>query len=317
MSKVSIIVPVYNTEKYLEKCLDTLVNQTLTEIEILIVNDGSTDNSIEIIKKYSDKYPNLIRYFEKENGGLSSARNYAIPYATGDYIGFVDSDDYVSLDTFEELYNLAKSKDLDLVECNFIWEYSSKSKEDVGFNYQNKSDFFLHGRVMSCNKLFKSSIIKENNIEFPIGLRYEDIEFFYKVIPLIKNYELISKPFYHYMQRENSIINKQNKKTADIFIILNNLLDFYKLNNIYEEYKEKLEYLYIRFLLGSSFLRIVKIKDKKIRKELLNKSFNELNTNFPDWKRNELLKIKSKKNTYYRTINKFTFKIYSKIFKCI
>ena len=248
---------------------------------------------------------------------MSDARNFAIPYINSKYVGFVDSDDFVELDMFERMYNIATEKDLDLVECNFTWEYPNKIKNDCGTNYLKKEDFFINGRVMVCNKLFKSSILKENKITFPIGLRYEDIEFFYKLLPYINNSSLIPDKFYHYMQRENSIINKQNEKTADVFIILNNIINFYKKNNLFDNYKEELEYLYIRFLLGSSFLRIVKIKDKKIKKELLNKTINELYLVFPNWKKNKLLKIKTKKNMYYKTINKFTFKLYSFIFSFI
>ena len=317
MPKVSIIVPVYNTEKYLEKCLNSLVNQSLENIEIIVVNDGSTDNSELIINKFKQDYPNKIIYLKKENGGLSDARNFAIPYVSSEYVGFVDSDDYVELDMFEKLYNLAIEKKLDLVECNFNWEYPNRIKIDQRINYLEKKDFFLFGRVMACNKLFKASIIKENNIIFPKSLNYEDIEFFYTLIPYINNYSLINDSLYHYIQRDNSIINNQNEKTADIFIILNNIINFYKKNNLFDIYKNELEYLFIRFLLGSSFLRIVKIKNKKLRKELLNKSINELYLIFPNWKNNKLLKIKSKKNMYYKTVNKFTFKIYSFIFKFI
>ena len=316
MVDVSIIVPVYNTENYLKKCLDSLVNQTIKNIEIIIVNDGSNDNSQSIIDEYSQKYPN-IKCLSKENGGLSDSRNYAFSYVAGKYIGFVDSDDYIEQDMYEKMYNKASQNDLDLIECNFIWEYENKIKNDIGTKYLNINDYFLNGRVMACNKLFKTSIIKENNIKFPIGLRYEDIEFFYKLVPYINKYELLEDPFYHYVQRSNSIINEQNYKTADIFEILKNIIIYYKNNNIYEEYKDKLEYLYIRFLLGSSFLRITKIKNKKIRKTLLNKTIYELYETFPNWKKNKLLKIKNKKNIYYKTINKFTFKIYSMIFRII
>ena len=315
MPKVSIIVPVYNTEKYLDKCLNSLVNQTLQDIEIIVVNDGSKDNSEAIINKFKQNYSDKIVYLNKENGGLSDARNYAIPYVKSDYIGFIDSDDYIEFDMFEKMYNIAIEKNLDLVECNFNWEYPNKIKEDCGINYSSKKDLFLFGRVMVCNKLFKTSIIKENNIIFPKSLNYEDIEFFYKLAPYIENSYLLPNIFYHYIQRENSIINNQNEKTADIFIILNNIIEFYKNNNLFDNYKNELEYLYIRFLLGSSFLRIVKIKNKKLRKELLNKSINELYLKFPNWKNNKLLKIKSKKNMYYKSVNKFTFKIYSFIFK--
>ena len=317
MPKVSIIVPVYNTEKYLEKCLNSLVNQSLEDIEIIVVNDGSTDNSDVIINNFKQNYSNKIIYLKKENGGLSDARNFAIPHVNSDYVGFVDSDDYVELDMFEKLYNLAIEKNLDLVECNFNWEYPNKAKIDYGINYLEKKEFFLFGRVMVCNKLFKTSIIKEKNIAFPKSLNYEDIEFFYTLIPYIKNYSLLNDSLYHYMQRDNSIINYQNEKTADIFIVLNNIINFYTENNLFDTYKNELEYLFIRFLLGSSFLRIVKIKNRKLRKELLNKSINELYLIFPNWKKNKLLKIKNKKNIYYKTVNKFTFKIYSFIFKFI
>lgn len=317
MPKVSVIVPVYNTEKYLKRCLDSLVNQTLSDIEILIVNDGSTDNSQEIINSYKLRFPDKIITYTKPNGGLSDARNYAIPFTNGEYISFIDSDDYIELNMFEEMYNKAKSKDLDLLECNFIWEYPLTNKYDIGKPYTNKEDFFIFGRVMACNKLFKSYIIKNHNIKFPLGLKYEDIEFFYKLIPYIKKCDLINNYFYHYTQRENSIVNNQNNNTSNIFNILNNIIVFYKQNNLYQKYYLELEYLYIRLLLGSSFLRIVKIKNKLIREKLLNKTIDELYFVFPNWKTNKFLKVKNKKNIYYKTVNKFTFKIYSFIFRFI
>ncbi|MDO5556533.1 MAG: glycosyltransferase, partial [Clostridia bacterium] len=252
---------------------------------------GSTDLSSKIINEFNNKYPNKIIYLKKKNGGLSDARNYALPYVSGQYIGFVDSDDYVELDMFEKMYNLAITETLDLVECNFIWEYPNKTKYDVGHKYLSSKDFFLFGRVMTCNKLFKTSIVKNNNLQFPFRLRYEDIEFFYKYISFVKKSNLIKKPFYHYIQRENSIINKQNQKNEDVFNILDNIINFYKLNNLYDKYKSELEYLNIRFLLGSSFLRIIKIKDKNIRKDLLNKTLNKLYNDFPNWKKNKYVKM--------------------------
>lgn len=318
MPKVSIIVPVYNTEKYLKKCLDSLINQTLQDIEILIINDGSTDNSEKVINEYKQKYFPKVRTFKKENKGLSDTRNFAIPECLGEYIGFVDSDDYIDNEMYENMYNKAIEEDLDLVECNFVWEYPNRINEDKGSKYTTIEDAFLNGRVMVCNKIIKTSIIKENNISFPVGLRYEDIEFFYKLMPFIKKSDIVEKPYYHYMQRANSIINTNNYKTQDIFIILNNIKEFYLSQKIYEKYNSELEYLYIRFLLGSSFLRIVKINDKTIRKQLLNKTIDELYNKYPNWKKNKILKIKTKKNIYYKSINKTTFKIYSficRIFK--
>ena len=125
MAKVSVIIPVYNVEKYISRCLESLANQTLKDLEILIVNDGSTDNSRSIIEKYLKKHSLRIKYFEKQNGGLSSARNYGLKYATGEYIAFLDSDDYVEKDMYEDMYKIAKKDDADMVECDFLWEWEN------------------------------------------------------------------------------------------------------------------------------------------------------------------------------------------------
>ena len=131
MPKVSVIVPCYNVEKYIRKCAETLVNQTLDDIEIIFVNDGSTDGTDEIIKEYKKNYPKKVVHLEKENGGLSDARNFALPFAKGEYIAFVDSDDYVELNMYQEMYDIAKKENSDMVECNFIWEYPNKKKIDI------------------------------------------------------------------------------------------------------------------------------------------------------------------------------------------
>ena len=118
--KISVIIPVYNVEKYIVKCLDSLVNQTLENIEIIVVNDGSKDNSQTIIDKYVKKYPKKIKSYIKENGGQGSARNLGLEYAKGEYISFVDSDDWLDLNALEEMYNLAKKDNSDIVICDMI-----------------------------------------------------------------------------------------------------------------------------------------------------------------------------------------------------
>ena len=316
MPKVSVVVPVYNTEDYIEKCLTSLVNQTLKDIEIIHINDGSTDNSEKIINQFIEVYSDKIKYYKKENGGLSDTRNFGLNYATGEYIGFVDSDDYIELSMYEKMYDLAKKEEADVVECDFYWVHPNKMKLDNGAEYKNKEDFFINSRVMACNKIIKKEAI--DNITFPKGLRYEDIEFFYKIIPNITKIAVLNEALYYYIQRETSISNLQNERTAEIFTILNNILEFYKEKNIYEKYKYELEYMYIRFLLGSSFLRMVKIKDKNLRKDLLQKTIDLLYEKFPKWKNNKILKTtKSNKNLYYRTVNRLTFKFYCFIFSVI
>ena len=316
MPKVSIIVPFYNVERYIEKCLETLVNQTLEDIEIILVNDGSKDKSIEIVNKFLEKYPEKLVYFEKENGGLSDARNYAIPYAKGEYIAFLDSDDYVEKDMYEKMYQLAKEENSDMVECDFYWEYPEKTKIDTGAIYNGKKEMLEKVRVVAWNKLIKREILEKAKIEFPKGYRYEDVEFTYKLIPYLEKVSFLKKPCIHYIQRENSISNSQNERTKEIFDVLDHVIRYYKEKGIYDEYKEEIEYIYARYLLCSSLLRMVKIEDKKIREELLNKTWINLNEKFPNWKKNKILrKNKSGKDFYMKTINKVTYKIYCKIFR--
>lgn len=318
MPKVSVIVPFYNVEGYIEKCLETLVNQTLQEIEIILVNDGSKDRSINIVKKFLANYPEKIVYLEKENGGLSDARNYAIPYAKGEYIAFLDSDDYVEKDMYEKMYELAKKENSDMVECDFYWAYPDKVKEDIGEIYKGKKDMLKKVRVVAWNKLIKREILEKTKIEFPKGYRYEDVEFTYKLIPHLEKISFLKRPCIHYIQREGSISNSQNERTKEIFDVLQQVIDYYKKNNIYDEYKTELEYIYVRYAFCSSLLRIVKIQDNKLEEELLKLTWDNVNQKFPNWKKNEILR-KSKGlsckykmyNLYMRTLNSFTFKMYT------
>lgn len=318
MPKVSVIVPIYNVEKYLEKCINSLLSQTLEDIQIILVNDGSKDNSGNIAREYEKNNKNRIIYVEKENGGLSDARNYGLKYATGDFVAFLDSDDYIEKNAYEEMYNKAIEENADYVECDFIWEFPNKIRVDKQYPYKNKKEMLSFVRVVAWNKLIKRQLITDNNLEFPKGLRYEDVEFTYKLIPFVNKFAYVDKPFIHYVQREGSIANVQNERTAEIFTVLDNVIEFYKKNNIYEEYRDELEYNYARYLLCSSLKRMCKIKDKTIREKLLTDSWERLNSNFPNWKENVILKtVNIGKNKYMRTVNKSTYKIYSKILEII
>ena len=318
MPKVSVIIPFYNVEGYIEKCLETLVNQTLKDIEIILVNDGSKDRSIEIVNKFLARYPEKLVYLEKENGGLSDARNYAIKYAKGEYVAFLDSDDYVEKDMYEEMYKLAKKEDSDMVECNFYWEYPDKKKEDIGIIYKGKNEMLEKVRVVAWNKLIKREILEKSKVQFPKGYRDEDVEFTYKLIPYIEKVSFLKKPCIHYIQREGSISNSQNERTKEIFDVLDHVIKYYKEKNIYEKYKEELEYIYIRYAFCSSLLRIVKIEDAKTQEKLLNLTWEKVNTQFPNWKKNKILKKrKGLKNLYMKTINKFTFNIYTTILSLV
>ncbi|MBQ3164415.1 MAG: glycosyltransferase [Lachnospiraceae bacterium] len=315
MAKVSIIVPVYNVEKYLAKCLDTLVKQTLQDIEIIVVNDGATDHSAEIIDSFACKYPQIIS-LTKPNGGLSDARNYGISYATGEYIGFVDSDDYVDIDMYEKLYVKAKEENSDIVECDLHHVFPDGTIDtEVGERIQDKKQMLMMGRSVVWNKIYRREWLQNTGIVFPKGCIYEDVEFFVKLVPHIGKYSYVDAASIYYVQRGDSINNKQTLKTLDILKVLQHIKDYYVEQNWYEEYKEALEFFYTRILLCSSFSRMCHIADKKEREEALQKNWDTLQKNFPNWHKNKYLKqLKTKRGLYMRCINKVTYKIFSAVF---
>jgi len=221
--KVSIIVPVYNVELYLEKCLLSLVNQTLQEIEILVVNDGSQDQSQKIIDKFQQEYPDIIFGFIKENGGLSDARNFGIDRANGQYLGFVDSDDYVSETMFEEMYNLAEKHNAEMTICNLqkVDENGSITQKLTQLpNFperivlENNLSVFSDISYFACNKLFRRELFQDKR--FKKGIHFEDIE----LIPqlLLQCQTLAFTPNYHYqyLERQDSISKSHTMKGLDI-----------------------------------------------------------------------------------------------------
>ena len=315
MVKVSVIVPVYNVEKYLRRCLESLVSQTLKEIQIIVVDDGSTDRSSHIIQEFQQKH-SQIECYKKENGGLSDARNYGMQYATGTYVAFLDADDYVEPLMYQHMYEKAQKEESDMVECNFYWTYPKKEKKDMGVKYFGAKEMLEKARVVAWNKLYRRDVLQKANVTFPKGLQYEDIEFFYEVIPYIERVSFIKQAMVHYVQRKNSISNTQDKKVGDIFLIWNHILQYYRSKRLYDTYKEELEYNYARILLCSSLKRIVKIKDPIIRKKLLNETWVQLNQNFPNWKQNKILTTnRTPKKWYMLSMNRFTYRIYTALFR--
>lgn len=214
MIKVSVIVPIYNAEKYLEQCLDSIVNQTLKDIEIILIDDGSTDRSAEICKKYLDDERAI--YFRKENEGLAAARDDGMKIAKGEYIGFVDSDDWLESNMYEKMYTAAKSNDSDIVFCNcmqnengyvFTPEMSEgpygreRIKSDIlpkTLAYVGKNGSKRAIRWSNCLRIYKTETLKKNNIKFDRRLRRsQDLQLTYEATLVAQNYYYIAEPLYH------------------------------------------------------------------------------------------------------------------------
>ena len=303
MIKVSVVVPVYNVEKYLRKCLESLAEQTLHDIEIIVVNDGSQDNSQDIIDDFVEKYPNKFVSLVKENGGLSDARNYGMQYCLGEYIGFVDSDDYVDPEMYEEMYEEAKSTNADLVVCDYLKEYPTGSQLISAKKYSSSKDMFLGGLAAAWNKIYRKALIEKSGLLFPKGLIYEDTEFFCELIPHVVKCGYVNKPFVHYVQREGSIMNTQGEKVGMIFEVFDNIFSYYRREKFIDKYKDELTYFTVRVLLGSSMERICRCRERKQRNELLDKTIRYMDDNLKAWRRNCYLSgWKSVRNIYMKHI---------------
>ena len=148
---------------------------------------------------------------------------------------------------YQEMYEIAKKQNSDMVECNFIWEYPNKSRIDIGTVYNDKHQMLEKIRVVAWNKLIKREILEKSKVQFPKGYRYEDVEFTYKLIPFLEKVSFCKTPMIHYIQREGSISNVQNKRNAEIFDVMQHVIDYYKEKGLYEEYYQELEFFHLAY----------------------------------------------------------------------
>ena len=309
MIKVSIIVPVYNVEKYLDKCLKSLVNQTLKDIEIIVVNDGTKDNSQKIIDKYVNKYPKLVKSYIKENGGLSSARNYGLKYAKGKYIAFVDSDDYVETNMYQKLYDKAVEKDFDMVVCNlkYIYEtkevnaYSNINKDILTKEEIKKSMINIY--PSAWNKLFNKRLFK-NKVLFKEKVWFEDVEFLYRLYPYINSIGTVEDYLYNYVQRKGAITSTFDERLFHYIDNFNGIVKFYKEKKFFDEYEKELEYCYVRYLYATFIKQASNFKDKKMYKKAVEEAIKNVKKYFPNYRKNKYF-YKSLKGLYLLIFNKF------------
>lgn len=318
--KLSIIVPVYGVEKYIDKCLNSLVKQSLKEIEIIVVNDGTKDNSQKIIDKYVKKYPDKIKSYIKENGGQGSARNYGLKKATGEYIGYVDSDDFVEKDMYKKLYNKAKENNYDIVVCgnyNVSEDYQNKNIDTFINNYNTDLENIFFGKMAVWNKIYKRDILIKNKLEFKEKVWYEDLAFTLKAIMNSNTFAFIDEPLYDYLIREGSTMNNSNvQRNLEILDAFNDILYYIK-HNKKEEYFSKIEFLAIDHIYISAIVRVLKAEaDDKVKRETINKLIDYINTNFPNYKNNKYINTLSKnRKIIYKLINIKMYGLINLIFK--
>ena len=304
---VSVIVPVYNVESYLLECLDSISSQTYTNIEIVAVNDGSTDSSRSLLETYQEKEKRLVIY-DKENGGLSDARNYGIKRAKGNYIICVDGDDRIHPKMIEDLYYALQENEADISVCDMLYFY--ETKED---SYSSGGDFIctnIHETPeliainnSACNKMYHKDLFKD--IEFPVGLLFEDLA----TIPILlynaKKVVKVNGPYYGYRQREGSIMHTASKRIFEIYDALDRVRDYIKAHGNEENVLEAFNSLYIVHGLDLTTLKIREFDDKDSRIEYLKENMERLKKSYPNYNKDRLYKhAPFKKKIIYRLLSR-------------
>ena len=278
--KVSIIVPVYNVEKYIEKCLLYIKDQTLKDFECLIINDGTKDNSIKVAKDAVGT-DTRFKFYDKENGGLSDARNYGIEKASGEYLCFVDSDDYIASNMLELAYKMGKEHDSDIVCFDMYYVYEDGSLQySWGCDYKGVSNYkdnkeIIFSNNSANNKLYKASFMKDKR--FFKGMWYEDLAVIPVWIAKANNMAHVYKPLYYYVQRQGSITHKADIRIFDIYKAIEMVKNKLQLGS-YE-----VRGLYFENCLVMTTLRIKEIGDPKTRTTYYKKNIELLEAQYPNW----------------------------------
>ena len=299
MIKVSVILPVYGVADYIVKCTESLLAQTLKEMEFLFVDDHGPDNSIELLKQTIAGNPREKQFrilTPEHNLGAGMARNYAIPEAKGEYIAFVDSDDWIEPDMFEVLYATAKSQDADLCYSQEYKDYEDHSAETVilknpivepgDFTYEKKAYFLTHYVSYFTTFLFKRSFIERRAIRYPEDRSADDSFFLACALMTAESITRVDKPLYHYLIRPGSVsTTKDSVKYKKRLAIFSKLLAYAKTQNVYDSLKQELDFLYIKKGYISSLVNYV-TNSLEPRKEVFTEIYQALLAEVPDYKKN-------------------------------
>lgn len=290
---VSVVVPVYDTEEHLARCLDSLVGQTLRDIEIVVVNDGSTDGSQAVIDGYVARFPEKIRAVLKENGGLADARNAGIRAATGAFLGFVDSDDWVEPRMFELLHARALAAAADIVVCDYRGidsvtgaehRYREGVPADFGASIHERPRLLIVNDASACNKLFRADLFSED-LMFPVGLDFEDLATTYRLFARAGRIEKVDEVLYHYVQRRGGAISLRWEGFMQLPEALDVLDSWYAKEGLAEEFRHELEYLNVLHLLKGRLPDLLASAPAEVTGPYLDAAYAHLDRSFPGWRR--------------------------------
>lgn len=294
---VSVIVPVYNVEKYIRVCLDTLVHQTLSNIEIIVVNDGTKDDSQKIIDEFSSLYPDKIIALKKENGGLSDARNYGLEHASGAYVGFVDSDDYTDIEMYQKLYEKAKQENADIVVCGYYGvqeqngqfrHFQKGNLQEFDKSLQENPRLLYMNSTYAWNKLYRRELFIKTGIRYPKGCLYEDMAVTWTLFLHANKISKVDEPLYYYiLKREGAITATYSSKTLQMFQSMELVNTYYKEQNAFNQYQDILCFLNLKHML-LRFQDFPGYHNLSLKKTMIKTGFQHMNRNFKNWKANSI-----------------------------
>lgn len=312
MSKVSVIVPVYNGDKFLNQCLESVANQTLKDLEVIVVNDGSRDNSLEIMQKFKDKYTDMFKIIDIQNSGVGAARNKALDIATGEFIKFLDADDYLELNILEKMYDIAKENNVSLVRGNYhqflgklnLGDMCSWSglKGNQIVDVTKKKDYIIKETSGIGNKLIKRDLI--GDLRFPENTKWEDLAIMPVVVASASKVYHMDEDVYNYRVNLNTTIKDFIRKTPhvlDIIKCVELIEQNLKNRGLDESYREQIESLYILHTLFRVENVMTWINFPKSRKnDVINSMINIIELRYPNWKENNIIKEYGNNNSMFK-----------------
>lgn len=288
MKKVTLIVPVYNSEKYIARCLDSILNQSYENFEIMVVNDGSKDKSQEVIDEYKQKYPDKIISIEQENKGVAKTRNESIKRANGDYIMFVDNDDYLDKDYIQTFVDVVEDGEYDVVLGGYRRpNEDGKILKTMKLEDSEWSKFMI---MAPWAKIYRKQYLIENNIEFLSVNLGEDIYFNLKAMLISKKIKIIDYVGYNWFFNTKSVSNTTQKNITQlqVYELLNSCYDMVKNEGLLEENYDIIKTHFTRYIVWLISFSTKKLKYKVISEEY-DKLFNWLEEKFPDYKKNKMI----------------------------
>ena len=311
-SDISIIVPAYNAEKTIVRCLDSLITQTKKELEFIIINDGSTDNTENLIKKYSDK---RIKYYKNENQGIGKTRNFGIEKATSKYIMFLDSDDYIDKNMCEKLFVRCEKNNLDLVICDYYKVFENGKIQKVYLEKFDDCSLEENPNIITEHlnpwaKLYKRDMIIKNNIKFVENLKYEDAPFVIETLCCAKKIGKVNEFLSYYCIHNNSETTIRDARCFEILKIIDKIRVYTKNK---QKLKEKIDKLTVRMITNYTIQQRMQ-KDKKLAMKFIDEAFIYLEKEIPNYKDN---KYYENRGFLKRSIekNKILTKIYCSLYK--